>query len=156
MNIINKSDFIASIVLFFMGVLFYFIIIPREIILEDKAVLGPDLLPNICIIAITILSIILFLKSVRKKDKLDQIDQAVKKTNFSSIEVKRVFFLSLNLLVSILIFVYLDVLTSAIFLIIGSCIVCGLKKMWVIASLSSGLILLVYFLLYKVLGTAVG
>ena len=54
LRISNKSDFVSSIVLFFTGIIFYFVIIPREIILEDEAVIGPDLLPNICIILIRI------------------------------------------------------------------------------------------------------
>ena len=54
MRISNKPDFVSSIVLFFSGIIFYFVIIPREIILEDEAVIGPDLLPNICIILINL------------------------------------------------------------------------------------------------------
>ena len=68
MNIVNKSDFVASIVLFLTGIIFYFIIIPQEIILEDEAVIGPDLLPNICIILITFLAVLLFFKSIGREE----------------------------------------------------------------------------------------
>ena len=169
MNIVNKSDFVASIVLFLTGIIFYFIIIPQEIILEDEAVIGPDLLPNICIILITFLSILLFFKSMSKVSndlKIDaqKTDNSIKdsstivniRNDFSAIELKRVFFLLLTILISILLFIYLDVLVASIFLIVGSCIVCGLRKVWVIITLSTGLISLAYFLLYKVLGTAIG
>ena len=162
LRISNKPDFVSSIVLFFTGIIFYFVIIPREIILEDEAVIGPDLLPNICIILITFLSILLFIKSVKN---VNQIDGDITEQNkldmfkgnyFSLIEIKRVFLLSLTILASILLFTYVDVLLASIFLVLGSCFVCGLKKIWVISTLSAGLILLAYFLLYKVLGTAVG
>lgn len=169
MNIVNKSDFVASIVLFLTGIIFYFIIIPQEIILEDEAVIGPDLLPNICIILITFLSILLFFKSMSKVStdlKIDakKTDNSIKdsstilniRNDFSAIELKRVFFLLLTILISILLFIYLDVLVASIFLIVGSCIVCGLRKVWIIITLSTGLISLAYFLLYKVLGTAIG
>ena len=169
MNIVNKSDFVASIVLFLTGIIFYFIIIPQEIILEDEAVIGPDLLPNICIILITFLSILLFFKSMSKVStdlKIDaqKTDNSIKdsstivniRNDFSAIELKRVLFLLLTILISILLFIYLDVLVASIFLIVGSCIVCGLRKVWVIITLSTGLISLAYFLLYKVLGTAIG
>jgi hypothetical protein len=167
MNIMNKSDFTASIVLFLTGLVFYFIIIPQEIILEDEAVLGPDLLPNICVILITFLSVLLFFKSIKKekhqqgikKDKIILDEEAIKfdvQSDFSLIEIKRVFFLSLTIFISILLFIYVDVLIASFVLIIGSCIVCGLRKFWIIVSLSSSLILLAYFLLYQVLGTAVG
>ena len=169
MNIVNKSDFIASIVLFLSGIIFYFIIIPQEIILEDEAVIGPDLLPNICIILITFLSVLLFFRSINKVE-IKQTKDTKKTDNsiydpstilnirngFSLIEIKRVFFLLLTILISILLFVYLDVLVASFFLIIGSCIVCGLRKIWVIMTLSTSLISLAYFLLYKVLGTAIG
>jgi|TARA_B100000780_G_scaffold273858_1_gene237994 hypothetical protein len=169
MNIVNKSDFIASIVLFLTGIIFYFIIIPQEIILEDEAVIGPDLLPNICIILITFLSVLLFFRSINKVE-IKQTKDTKKTDNsiydpstilnirngFSLIEIKRVFFLLLTILISILLFVYLDVLVASFFLIIGSCIVCGLRKIWVIMTLSTSLISLAYFLLYKVLGTAIG
>jgi hypothetical protein len=169
MNIVNKSDFVASIVLFLTGIIFYFIIIPQEIILEDEAVIGPDLLPNICIILITFLAVLLFFKSIGREEIIPTID--AKKTNksiynsstilnvrsgFNLIEIKRVFFLLLTILISILLFIYLDVLVASTFLIIGSCIVCGLRKIWVIIALSTSLISLAYFLLYKVLGTAIG
>ena len=169
MNIVNKSDFIASIVLFLTGIIFYFIIIPQEIILEDEAVIGPDLLPNICIILITFLSVLLFFRSINKVE-IKQTKDTKKTDNsiydpstilnirngFSLIEIKRVFFLLLTILISILLFVYLDVLVASFFLITGSCIVCGLRKIWVIMTLSTSLISLAYFLLYKVLGTAIG
>ena len=169
MNIVKKSDFVASIVLFLTGIIFYFIIIPQEIILEDEAVIGPDLLPNICIILITFLSVLLFFRSINKVE-IKQTKDTKKTDNsiydpstilnirngFSLIEIKRVFFLLLTILISILLFVYLDVLVASFFLIIGSCIVCGLRKIWVIMTLSTSLISLAYFLLYKVLGTAIG
>ena len=167
MNVNNKSDFITSIILIFTGIIFYFIIIPQEIILEDEAIIGPDLLPNICIILITFLSVLLFLKSINKEIRNENNDEENStiydnpmmlnvKSDFSIIELKRVFLLSLSILISILLFIYVDVLISSIFLILSCCIVCGLKKIWIIISLSAGLILLAYFLLYQVLGTAVG
>lgn len=167
MNISNKSDFVASIILFLTGIIFYFIIIPQEIVLEDEAIIGPDLLPNICIILITFLSALLFLKSIKKEIKKENINQETKtaydnsmmlkvKSEFSLLEIKRVVLLSLSILISILLFTYVDVLIASIFLILSSCLVCGLKKIWIILSLSSGLLFLAYFLLYKVLGTAVG
>ena len=169
MNINNKSDFFASIFLFFTGIIFYFIIIPQEIVLEDQAVIGPDLLPNLCIILITFLSVLLFFKSIKKgnQDEINNeklIDEEgdnnrmllETRIGFSLIEIKRVSFLSFSILISILLFTYVDVLTSAIFLILSTCLVCGLKKIWVVISLSAGLLSLAYFLLYQVLGTAVG
>ena len=78
------------------------------------------------------------------------------KNEFSLIEIKRVVLLSLTILISILLFTYVDVLISSIILILGCCLVCGLRKIWIILSLSIGLISLAYFLLYHVLGTAVG
>ena len=167
MKILNKSDFIASIVLILTGIIFYFIIIPQEIIVEDQAILGPDLLPKICIILISFLSVLLFFKSIKtdkkkennNEDKISDDDDPMilkVKSEFSLIEIKRVFLLSLTILISILLFTYVDVLISSIFLILGCCLVCGLKKIWIILSLSFGLIFLAYFLLYQVLGTAVG
>ena len=169
MNINNKSDFFASIFLFFTGIIFYFIIIPQEIVLEDQAVIGPDLLPNLCIILITFLSVLLFFKSIKKgnQDEINNeklIDEEgdnnrmllETRIGFSPIEIKRVSFLSFSILISILLFTYVDVLTSSIFLILSTCLVCGLKKIWVVISLSAGLLSLAYFLLYQVLGTAVG
>ena len=146
-----------------MGIIFYFVIIPREIILEDKAVIGPDLLPNICIILITFLSILLFIKSVKNVNQIDaggptdnKLGMLDGRNDFSVIEIRRVFLLSLSILASILLFTNIDVLLASIFLVLSTCVVCGLKKVWVILTLSAGLILLAYFLLYQVLGTAVG
>ena len=167
MNISNKSDFVASIILFLTGIIFYFIIIPQEIVLEDEAIIGPDLLPNICIILITFLSALLFLKSIKKEIKKENNNEDTNtvydnsmmlkvKSEFSLLEIKRVVLLSLSILISILLFTHVDVLIASIFLILSSCLVCGLKKIWIILSLSSGLLFLAYFLLYKVLGTAVG
>lgn len=167
MNVSNKSDFVASIILFLTGIIFYFIIIPQEIVLEDEAIIGPDLLPNICIILITFLSALLFLKSIKKEIKKENNNEETNtvydnsmmlkvKSEFSLLEIKRVVLLSLSILISILLFTYVDVLIASIFLVLSSCLVCGLKKIWIILSLSSGLLFLAYFLLYKVLGTAVG
>ena len=167
MNISNKSDFVASIILFLTGIIFFFIIIPQEIVLEDEAIIGPDLLPNICIILITFLSVLLLLKSIKKEIKKDNNNEETNsvydnsmllkvKSEFTLVEIRRVVFLSLSIFISILLFTYIDVLIASIFLLLSSCLVCGLRKVWIILSLSSGLLLLAYFLLYKVLGTAVG
>ena len=101
MKILNKSDFIASIVLILTGIVFYFIIIPQEIIVEDEAILGPDLLPNICIILISFLSVLLLFKSIKTdKKKENNIEEKISvhddpmilkvKNEFSLIEIKRV------------------------------------------------------------------
>ena len=167
MNISNKSDFVASIILFLTGIIFFFIIIPQEIVLEDEAIIGPDLLPNICVILITFLSALLFLKSIKKETKKDINNEESNsvydnsmllkvKSEFTLVEIRRVVFLSLSIFISILLFTYIDVLIASIFLLLSSCLVCGLRKVWIILSLSSGLLLLAYFLLYEVLGTAVG
>ena len=58
-KLLEKPDFYASVVLFITGLVFFFIIIPQQIIVEDEAVIGPDLLPNICILLITSLSFLL-------------------------------------------------------------------------------------------------
>ena len=125
------------------------------------------MLPNICIILITFLSALLFLKSIKKEIKKENNNEETNtvydnstmlkvKSEFSLLEIKRVVLLSLSIFISILLFTYVDVLIASIFLILSSCLVCGLKKIWIILSLSSALLLLAYFLLYKVLGTAVG
>ena len=160
-KLIGKPDFYASVVLFILGLVVFFIIIPQQIIVEDEAVIGPDLLPNICILLIISLSFLLLIKTIKS---LDNSSQEVK-TNLTSLEYrekikllesKRVFLLSLNIFISILIFTYIDVLASVTVLTIGSCLICGIKKLWIIIILPSCLLLLAYFLLYQVLGTAIG
>ena len=167
-----NPDFYASIFLFFSGLAFYFIIVPKEIIVGDEAVIGPDYLPKLCIFLITLLAALLFIKTVRSSNKVDikEDSKTINKSEkdefsltninsadeFTLIEVKRVSLLSVTILISILLFINLDVFISVIFLLIGSCLVCGLRKLWVIGVLSFCLIFLSYLLLYKVLGTAVG
>ena len=160
-KLIGKPDFYASVVLFILGLVVFFIIIPQQIIVEDEAVIGPDLLPNICILLITSLSFFLLIKTIKS---LDNSSQEVKtnltsleyREKFTLLESKRVFLLSLNIFISILIFTYIDVLASVTVLTIGSCLICGIKKLWIIIILPSCLLLLAYFLLYQVLGTAIG
>ena len=160
-KLIGKPDFYASLVLFILGLVVFFIIIPQQIIVEDEAVIGPDLLPNICILLITSLSFFLLIKTIKS---LDNSSQEVKtnltsleyREKFTLLESKRVFLLSLNIFISILIFTYIDVLASVTVLTIGSCLICGIKKLWIIIILPPCLLLLAYFLLYQVLGTAIG
>ena len=103
------------------------------------------------------------MKSIKNVNQRDgdspgqkKLDMFKERNDFSLIEIRRVFLLSLSLLASILLFTYVDVLLASIFLVLSTCIVCGLKNIWIILTLSAGLILLAYFLLYQVLGTAVG
>ena len=160
-KLIGKPDFYASLVLLILGLVVFFIIIPQQIIVEDEAVIGPDLLPNICILLITSLSFFLLIKTIKS---LDNSSQEVKtnltsleyREKFTLLESKRVFLLSLNIFISILIFTYIDVLASVTVLTIGSCLICVIKKLWIIMILPSCLLLLAYFLLYQVLGTAIG
>ena len=140
MNISNKSDFVASIILFLTGIIFYFIIIPQEIVLEDEAIIGPDLLPNICIILITFLSALLFLKSIKKEIKKENNNEETNtvydnsmmlkvKSEFSLLEIKRVVLLSLSILISILLFTYVDVLIASIFLILPAVLITSVRPL---------------------------
>ena len=97
-KLIGKPDFYASVVLFILGLVVFFIIIPQQIIVEDEAVIGPDLLPNICILLIISLSFLLLIKTIKS---LDNSSQEVKtnltsleyREKFTLLESKRVFFI---------------------------------------------------------------
>ena len=86
-KLIGKPDFYASLVLFILGLVVFFIIIPQQIIVEDEAVIGPDLLPNICILLIISLSFLLLIKTIKS---LDNSSQEVK-TNLTSLEYREQF-----------------------------------------------------------------
>ena len=66
-KLIGKPDFMQASS-FIIGLVFFFIIIPQQIIVEDEAVIGPDLLPNICILLIISLSFLLLIKTIKSSD----------------------------------------------------------------------------------------
>ena len=163
----NKmQDLYSGIILFIFSILFFFLIIPKEIVIADQAVIQPDDLPKVCIILIGLLSLLLIYKSLKKEKKKnflkgseenilksESIDEQAGVNYKEFIQVLK---LSSAILLSILIFNYINILLSIIFLIVGCCLVCGLKNIKTILFLTFPLISLSYLLLYKILGTAIG
>lgn len=159
----NKmQDLYSGIILFIFSILFFFLIIPKEIVIADQAVIQPDDLPKVCIILIGLLSLLLIYKSLKKEKRNNFSKKSIRaemiddQAGVKYKELIQVLKLSSAILISILIFSYINILLSVVFLIVASCLVCGLKNVKTILVLTLPLISLSYLLLYKILGTALG
>ena len=167
----KKQDLYSGIILFIFSILFFFLIIPKEIVIADQAVIQPDDLPKVCIILIGLLSLLLIYKSLKKEKRNNFFSKKYRKVleakslkaemidDQAGVKYKefiQVLKLSSAILISILIFSYINILLSVVVLIVASCLACGLKNVKTILVLTLPLISLSYLLLYKILGTAVG
>ena len=167
----KKQDLYSGIILFIFSILFFFLIIPKEIVIADQAVIQPDDLPKVCVTLIGLLSLLLIFKSLKKeksnnffsKNSIKVLEAKSLKSEMiddqAGVKCKefiQVLKLSSVILISILIFSYINILLSVVFLIVASCLVCGLTNVKTILVLTVPLISLSYLLLYKILGTAIG
>lgn len=148
------ADILSSGILFVLGLVLVLYLIPAEIALPDYEVtMSPRLLPYICAIAITSLSLMLlitqFFDSSRSNEKsLSDWFTARESWALTTITALFVF--------CILLFEYVAPVAAGAVLIFGSQLILGERNPITLVVMPATLLLGAYLLFYKVLGTVVG
>ncbi|GHG95578.1 tripartite tricarboxylate transporter TctB family protein [Pseudodonghicola xiamenensis] len=147
----KRADLVSGLVLTAFGVVMLAVVIPAQIEPAPDGYVSPRLVPNLAMIAITALSLLLVLKNLPKSEDTPQVRAPV----FSGrewvalIKIAGVFAVSLGL------FWLGSPLAAGATLIVGALFLLGERRPLLLIGMPAGLLLAVWALFYKLLGTVI-
>ncbi|PCH47648.1 MAG: hypothetical protein COC23_01440 [Hyphomicrobiales bacterium] len=145
----RRANIVSGLVLALFGIVMLIIVIPMQIEPGPEGVVSPSLVPNITMIVLTALSILLVVNNLRKTNTgSDPVP-------ISHAEIITLFKFAGIFAVSIALFLWVSPLAAGATLMVSTLLVLGERRPVYIVALPSGLLLMVWFLFYKVLGTAI-
>lgn len=147
----KRADLISGIVLAVFGLMMLAFVIPLQIEKAPPGYVSPRLVPNLAMISIVGLSGLLIVKSLRKAGAPPLLPEAV----FSRSELIALLKISAVFTVALVLFWLGTPLGAGIVLIAGTLVLLGERRPLVLVLMPAGLLLAIWVLFYKVLGTAI-
>ncbi|KEJ94250.1 hypothetical protein SUH3_07670 [Pseudosulfitobacter pseudonitzschiae] len=147
----KRADLISGIVLAVFGLMMLAFVIPLQIEQAPTGYVSPRLVPNLAMIIIVGLSGLLIVKSLRKAGAPPLLPDAV----FSRSELIALLKVSAVFIVALVLFWLGTPLGAGIVLIAGTLVLLGERRPLILVLMPAGLLLAIWVLFYKVLGTAI-
>ena len=142
-----KADLISGILLMVFGLAMLFWIIPAQTDQDTGAAVPPDLLPQICVVGITILAGILTVNAARGTTPPSK---APKLSEWSAL----VGVLAI-VIVGTVLFTHVHTAVGGFFVSLATMLYMGERRWYLLIALPSVLVLSIYLLFYEFLGTAI-
>lgn len=147
----KKADFASGLILGVFGLTMLIFVIPAQIETAPEGYISPRLVPNLTMILITGLSALLMLRSLRGIGYTPMDDSSV----FFRSEMMALLKISGVFAVSVALFAWSMPLLAGIALIVGTLIALGERRPLVIVVMPTGLLLVVWLVFYRLLGTVI-
>ncbi|SMO95619.1 Tripartite tricarboxylate transporter TctB family protein [Thalassovita litoralis] len=147
----KKADFVSGLILGVFGLTMLIFVIPAQIETAPEGYISPRLVPNLTMILITGLSALLMLRSLRGIGYTPMDDSSV----FFRSEMMALLKISGVFAVSVALFAWSMPLLAGIALIVGTLIALGERRPLVIVVMPTGLLLVVWLVFYRLLGTVI-
>lgn len=147
----KKADFVSGLILGVFGLTMLIFVIPAQIETAPEGYISPRLVPNLTMILITGLSALLMLRSLRGIGYTPMDDSSV----FFRSEMMALVKISGVFAVSVALFAWNMPLLAGIALIVGTLIALGERRPLVIVVMPTGLLLVVWLVFYRLLGTVI-
>ncbi len=142
-----RADLIAGILLMAFGVLMLFWIIPAQTDQDTGAAVPPDLLPQICVIGITILAAVLTINAARGTTPEGK---APKLTEWAAMVA-----VIAIIVAGAALFTHVHSAVGGFFVSLATMLYMGERRWYLLIALPSSLVLIIYLLFYEFLGTAI-
>lgn len=147
----KKADFVSGLILGVFGLTMLIFVIPAQIETAPEGYISPRLVPNLTMILITGLSALLMLRSLRGIGYTPMDDSSV----FFRSEMMALVKISGVFAISVALFAWNMPLLAGIALIVGTLIALGERRPLVIVVMPTGLLLVVWLVFYRLLGTVI-
>jgi len=148
----RRANIISGIVLACFGLVMIFAIIPWQIEAGPKGMMSPSLVPTMMMVLITGLSVLLTVINwrARTKESIEDTPNPVSRAELAAlVKVGALFALALGL------YLWISPLFAGIALVAGALLILGERRPLVLVLMPAGFMLAIWFLFYKVLGTAI-
>lgn len=148
----KHANAVSGVVLTLFGLVTLFIVIPWQIEPGPKDIMSPRLVPSMMMIIIIALSALLTLTNVRA---IRLNPQEASKPPVSRFELMALLKIGAVFALAIMLYLLVSPLAAGAALVIGTLIVLGERRPLVLILMPTALLLAIWFLFYKVLGTAI-
>lgn len=146
----RRANIISGVVLALLGLFALAVIIPKGIGQGPAGMMSPSLVPNMMMIVVVALSAFLAFSNLRAKPSPGDAEPPIARGELLAlVKIGAIF------LVSIVLFLFLAPLAGGIFLVAASLLLLGERRPLVIIGMTAGLLIAVWFLFYKILGTGI-
>lgn len=147
----KRADLVSGIILAVFGLFMLTVVIPAQIEPAPDDYVSPRLVPNLAMIVITALALLLAVRNLRAPDG----DPSAGKAIFSRPEMIALLKIAVVFAVSLGLFWLGLHLAAGIALIAGTLVLLGERRPLILILMPAGLLLAVWALFYKVLGTPI-
>jgi hypothetical protein len=144
----RRADLLSGIVLVVVGLVTIVLIIPWQIAPGPQGYMSPRLLPTMMMGLIVALSLGLVVRNLRPASAKDE-PIFIPADGLAIVRIGGVFAMALTL------YSWVSPLAAGLALVAGALVVLGERRPWVIVLMPAGLMLALWLLFYKVLGTAI-
>lgn len=149
---VRRANIVSGVVLAIVGLLTIFVIIPWQVAPGPNGYMSPRLVPIIMMALITGLAALLVVNNLRAPTDQSEPDQPQPFTRAEMLAVAKI---GVVFAVSAALYLWIAPLAAGAALIVGALLVLGERRPLVIVMMPVGLLLAIWVLFYKVLGTAV-
>lgn len=146
----RRADVISGVILAVFGLITLFIIIPWQIEPGPAGYMSPRLVPVLMMVLITGLSVLLAVRNLASGAAPGDEPPL-----FTWAEMLAIVKIATVFAVAIALYFWVSPAVSGGALVAGSLIALGERRPWVIVAMPAGLLITVWLLFYKVLGTAI-
>ncbi|MEJ8573554.1 tripartite tricarboxylate transporter TctB family protein [Microbaculum marinum] len=147
----RRANVVSGVVLALFGLLMLLVVIPAQIEQGPEGVVSPRLVPNMMMFLVTVLSVVLVLTNYRPpQDQEPEEPIPVSLPELAAlVKIAAVFAVSVGL------YLLVSPLAAGAALVVGSLVVLGERRPVVIVMMPAALLIGLWLLFYKVLGTAI-
>ena len=149
-NSLRRANVVSGVVLAVFGIAMLFAIIPWQIEPGPQGMMSPRLVPGMMMAFVTVLAALLVINNLRAEPDLEgDVSPISRGELLALIRIGAIFALSVAL------FSWVSPLAAGAVVVAGSLLVLGERRPWMILGMPVLLLLALWFLFYKVLGTAI-
>ncbi len=145
----RRTNIVSGIVLAVVGLLTIFVLIPWQIAPGPEGYMSPRLVPTMMMALITGLAALLVVNNIRAGAEPDEPQP------FTRAEMLAVGKIGGLFAISVALYLWVSPLAAGAALVAGALLVLGERRPLVIVLMPAGLLLAIWVLFYKVLGTAI-
>ncbi len=147
----RHANVVSGVVLAVVGLVMLFAVIPWQIDPGPEGMVSPRLMPSMMMVLIVALSAVLIFSNLRRADT-DAPEPAMP---FTWSELAALVKMGAVFAVSLALYLFVSPLAAGAGLVIGSLVALGERRLAVIVLMPAVLLLAIWLLFYKVLGTAI-
>lgn len=151
----RRANVVSGVVLAVFGMAMLFAVIPWQIEPGPQGMMSPRLVPGMMMALVTALAVLLVINNLRAApdsedaDPEDDASPIVRGELLALVRIGAIFALAVAL------FSWVSPLAAGVIVVAGALLVLGERRPWMILGMPAILLLALWFLFYKVLGTAI-